>query len=88
MYSETPKDHLIHLREVLQRSKDAGLKLKLSKCEFFCRSLMHLVHGISKNVIETDSHKMQLIRDWPVPKLYKLLSPFHSQICMGHAAFV
>ena len=68
MYSKMPKDHLIYLRVVLQRLKDARLKLKLTKCEFFHRSLMHLGHYISEKDTETNSHKMQVIRDWPVSK--------------------
>ena len=35
MYSETEEEHLEHLRLVFQKFREAGLKLKLSKCSFF-----------------------------------------------------
>ena len=43
------------------------MKLKLSQYEFFYRALTHLGHHISEKGIETYIHKMQEIRDRPVP---------------------
>ena len=34
VFSETYENHLVHLRQVLERFKAAGLKLKPSKCHF------------------------------------------------------
>ena len=34
VFSDTFEDHLVHLRQVLQRFTAAGLKLKSSKCHF------------------------------------------------------
>ena len=33
--SRTPKDPLVHLQEVYQKSKEAGFKLKPNKCEVY-----------------------------------------------------
>ena len=68
LYSKMLKDHLIHLRVVLQRLKDAIWKLKLTKHEFFQECINAFRHYISEKGITTDCHKMQVIRDWPVPK--------------------
>ena len=46
----------------------AGLKLKPSKCEFFKDRITYLGHIVSKKGIETDPKKIQVIKDWPIPK--------------------
>ena len=35
MFSKTPKDHVVQLRAIFQKLKEARLKLKSSKCEYF-----------------------------------------------------
>ena len=35
VFSKMPNDHLVWLRAVFKKLKEAGLKLKPSKCEFF-----------------------------------------------------
>ena len=35
VYSETPEEDIEHLEGVFKKLGKAGLKLKLSKCEFF-----------------------------------------------------
>ena len=49
----------------LSKLKEAGLKLKPSKCEFFKKSLTYLGHKISENGIETDNSKIKVIQEWP-----------------------
>ena len=39
IFSQSYEDHLQHLHTVFQKFKEAGLKIKLSKCQFF---KMHL----------------------------------------------
>ena len=56
-----PKDHLVQLRAVFEKLKEAGLKLKPSKCEFFTKSLTYLGHRISEGGIETDDSKIKVI---------------------------
>ena len=56
-----PKDHLLQLRAVFQKLKEAGLKLKPTKCEFFMKSLMYLGHKISEQCIKVK-------KEWPTPQ--------------------
>ena len=35
VYSKTEEEHLVHLCTILERFMEHGLKLKLSKCNFF-----------------------------------------------------
>ena len=39
VFSDSFEDHLVHLRQVLQRFTAAGLKLKPSKCHFIFKSV-------------------------------------------------
>ena len=38
VFSKTPEEHVIRLRAVFEKLKQAGMKLKPSKCEFLGRS--------------------------------------------------
>ena len=44
VFSKVPKDHLVWLRAVFKKLKEAGLKLKPSMCEYFEKSLKYLGH--------------------------------------------
>ena len=59
IYSKTEEEHLVCLRTVLERFMEHGLKLKLSKCNFFCTEISYLGHKVSAAGMEpgTDSLK-------------------------------
>ena len=88
------KDHLVQLRGVFQKFKEAGLKLKSSKCEFFEKSLTYLSHRFHKGI----SKLVAVIWKWPTPKtvievrnfcrIYKSLLAIYLQACTGHLTFV
>ena len=67
VFSKTPGEHLERLRGVFQKLREAGLKLKPSKCEFFRDRIAYLGHIVSKSGVETDPKKIQDIYDWPRP---------------------
>ncbi|WMV33098.1 hypothetical protein MTR67_026483, partial [Solanum verrucosum] len=48
MYSKTERDHVRHLRIVLQMLRDEKLYAKFSKCEFWPDSVAFLGHVVSK----------------------------------------
>ena len=68
IFSKTPEDHVERLWVVLQKLRAAGLKFKPSKCEFFKDHISYLGHIVSKDRVETDPKKIQVIMDWPVPQ--------------------
>ena len=68
IFSKTPDKHIERLRGILQKLQNAGLKLKPSKCEFFKDRISYLGHIVSKNGVETDPKKIQVILDWPRPQ--------------------
>ena len=50
--TETYDDHICYLNEVLAHFKKAGLKIKLSKCQFCKTQLHYLDHKISADGLE------------------------------------
>ena len=61
------EEHLKNLQSVLQRLRQAGLRLKLSKCSFFQHQVKYLGHIISREGVATDPVKTQKVANWPVP---------------------
>ena len=52
VFFETYNDHLHHLNEVFESFQKAGLKIELSKCQFFKTHLHYLGHRLSANGLE------------------------------------
>ena len=71
VFSKTPENHLVWLRAVFEKQREAGLKLKPSKwvfLSFFKKSLAYLGHRISEQGVETDDSKIKVLQEWPTPK--------------------
>ena len=63
-----PDEHIERLRGVLQKLRNAGLKVKPTKCEFFKDRISYLGHIVSKDGVETDPKKIQVIMDFLRPQ--------------------
>ena len=66
-FLKNTKEQITRLRAVFEKLAEAGLKLKLSKWEFFKRQIAYLRHIVSNDRIETDHKKIKAIVDWPRP---------------------
>lgn len=60
--------HISRLTEVLERLKQAGLKLKPSKCTLMQTQVKYLGHVVSSTGVATDPEKVNAVRAWPEPK--------------------
>ena len=60
-------DHLHNLKVVLQRLRQAGLKLYSNKCHFGQRQLTFFGHIVSKDGVATDPQKTGKVPIWKVP---------------------
>ena len=65
VFSKALEEHVFRLKAVFEKLKQAGLKLKPSKCEFFRQELTYLGHVESKDNIQTDPKKVEAISKWP-----------------------
>ena len=76
VYSATLDEHLARLDTVLSRLGMYGLKLKISKCSFFKKSVKYLGHVVSEEGVATDHEKIVAVREWPIPQTLRQLRSF------------
>jgi hypothetical protein len=67
VYSKSEEEHEHHLRLVLQVLREQQLYAKMSKCSFYQEHIHYLGHIISKQGIEIDPEKIEVIRGWLEP---------------------
>ena len=67
VYSKSEDEHAKHLRFVLQTLRDHRLYAKFSKCEFWLEQVAFLGHVVSKDGIQVDPKKIEVVVDWPRP---------------------
>ena len=67
IFSQDELQHLEHLEIVFSRLREAGLKMKRSKCDFFKSEIHYLGHLISPEGISLLPNKLDSIRHMPVP---------------------
>ena len=65
IFSKDLANHLERLDALLWKLKEAGLKLKPSKCELFWWQIVDLGHVISAQGVATDEGKIKAIKNWP-----------------------
>ena len=76
IFSPDNKTHLKHLEEVFQRLREADLKLKASKCNFFKKHIQYLGHLVSGEGIEPLPEKLEAVRKMPPPTTPKEVRQF------------
>ncbi|GKG07964.1 putative reverse transcriptase domain-containing protein, partial [Tanacetum coccineum] len=68
IYSKTQKEHVEHLRLVLELLKREKLYAKFPKCEFWLREVQFLGHVINSNKIHADASKIEAVKNWKAPR--------------------
>ena len=63
IFSKTYEEHLYHFCSVFEKFKEAGLKIKLSKCQFFKTHLHYLGHRILADGLEPLPEKLEAIKN-------------------------
>ncbi|KAJ9521797.1 hypothetical protein QJQ45_024663, partial [Haematococcus lacustris] len=74
--SNTPEEHVQHLRQVLQLMRENKFYAKLARCEFNKTQLAFLGHIVGSNGIAVDPAKVQVVKEWPTPRNLKDLQAF------------
>jgi hypothetical protein len=87
IYSRTLEEHLEHLRLVLHRFKEEGLKLRLKKCFFGMQEMEYLGYTVSAGKISVSTKKVEAVADWPLPKTQKEVRSF-VHFCNFYARFI
>ena len=76
IFSETESQHLEHLETVFSCLREARLKMKWSKCDFFKSEIHYLGHLISPDGISPLPNKLDCIKHMPAPKNMKEIKQF------------
>ncbi|GFR32154.1 retrovirus-related Pol polyprotein from transposon 17.6, partial [Trichonephila clavata] len=64
------EEHFNNIRRVLQKLKEANLKLSPSKCHLFRREVTYLGHIISAEGVRTDPDKISAVKNWKSPTVF------------------
>ena len=59
IYNQTEEEHLKHLELVFEKHREAGIKLKMSKCELFKKEIEYLGHLVSGQGISPMKQKIK-----------------------------
>ena len=76
IFSENESQHLEHLETVFSHLREAGLKMKWPKCDFFKSKIHYLGHLISPEGISPLPNKLDYIQHMPAPKNAKEIKQF------------
>ena len=63
----TFEEHIQQLRLVLEKLRQANLKIKLKKCHFCFLSIEYLRHIIGRDGVQVDPKKIEKVKNFPRP---------------------
>lgn len=75
-FSTTLKEHIKHLKDVVELHKRFGLKLKLAKCHIIREEVKYLGHLVNKHGIKMVPEYVEKVLSWPLPTTGKDLRSF------------
>ena len=68
IFSRTWEDHMVHVQDILQRLKGAGLTMNPSKCSFAQSQVEYLGFVIGGGSVRPQVGKVSALTDTPVPR--------------------
>ncbi|KAA3680006.1 uncharacterized protein DEA37_0009444 [Paragonimus westermani] len=68
VHATTIEEHNSRLKNVFERLRTAGLKLKPTKCVLLKQEVSFLVHRITPVGVKNDGRKVKEVVDWPIPQ--------------------
>ncbi len=76
IFSQNKRDHVQHVRRVLQRLLENCLFVKVEKCQFHAWSVPFLGFIFSPEGIRMDPAKVKAVADWPTPDNRRVVQRF------------
>ena len=76
IFSQSWGQHLVHIRKVMDRLREAGLTLKPQKCAFGMTKCEYLGHMVGGGQVEPLEAKIKAIQDYTRPRTKKGLRAF------------
>ncbi|KAK3728413.1 hypothetical protein QZH41_020432 [Actinostola sp. cb2023] len=87
VHADTFEAEIVRLRDVMERMRNAGVKLNPKKCRLFQQSVYFLGHVVSADGISTDPEKNRAVMDWPVPSRASEMRSF-LRLCSYYRRFI
>ena len=87
LFSHDLESHLERLQRLLDRLREANLKLKPSKCQILQRQVHFLGFTVSRHGVGTDPEKVEAIKNWPTPQNLRQSRAFVG-LCQYYRRFV
>lgn len=76
VWADTYEEYVSRVNQVLDILRQAKLRLKLKKCEFFKNEVSYLGHIVGEKGTRMDPEKVKALQQWPDPETKKDLKGF------------
>ena len=76
VFSMSWEEHLVHLQDMLERLRDAGLTVKPKKCKFGMKETEYLGHVVGNGVVKPCQSKTEAVKKFQVPETKKQVRSF------------
>ena len=76
VYSKTLDESIRRLKQVFQKLREAGLKLKAKKCFLLQHETLYLGHIVSAEGVKTDPTKVEAVKNWRRPHTVRQIKSF------------
>ena len=71
IYSKDPLEHELHVKQVLERLRAAGLQVDLKKCEFSVTKTKYLGFIVGVDGLKVNPEKVAIVKSWLPPRTIK-----------------
>ena len=71
VFSKSFDEHLVHMQQLFNRLRNAGLTLNPKKCKFAAKHVQFLGHVLSKSGVHVDQDKVKAVGTFQIPKTQK-----------------
>ena len=76
VFSDSWDEHIVHLKDILDKLKGAGLTVRPSKCKLAASEILCLGHIVGSGKIRPDPKKIMAMKEFPLPLNKKNLRSF------------
>ena len=93
-FSTTEQEHIDRLKQILERLRNANLKIKVSKSKLLQKEVKYLGHIITRDGIQTDPDKIKAISNITIPRnvsevrSFLGLAGYYRRYCQNYATIV
>lgn len=76
LYASSLEDHERKFNTLMERLKNANLKLQPDKCEFLKKEVLYLGHYVGRNGVRPDPKKLEAVLKFPTPTTVRKVREF------------